>query len=202
MQQGREQVAEKAAWRERFRTRRAALPEAARADASAAIVARAAALLAGADTVSLYWPLVARGEVEVRPLIALLLARGATVALPVVASRHPPRLALRRIVTEADLVDGPFGLCEPDASCPAVAPGALDAVVVPALGVARDGTRIGYGGGFYDAFLARTDALRLGLVWAACLVDALPSEPFDVRLDAVVTERETLWTGRRPSRVA
>lgn len=200
MQQDRERAAEKAAWRERFHARRAAMPVAARAEASAAIVAAVDALLGEAGTVSVFWPLVARGEVDVRPLIATLLERGATVALPVVASREPPRLVHRRLTSEADLVDAPFGLREPAATCPEVH--AFDAVVVPALGIARDGTRLGYGGGYYDAFLAQTPARRLGVVWHACLVDILPAGPLDARLDAVVSERETVWTGRTPSRLS
>ncbi len=182
-------TAEKAAWRARFRAARAALSDAERAAASHAIVDAVDALVAGARVVSLFWPLVGRFEVDLRPLVARCTARSATVALPAVVARQPPTLVHRAVAWEADLVAGPWGLAEPSPACPEVAPGAVEVAVVPALGLGRDGSRLGYGGGYYDRFLAATRALRVGVVWDACLVDALPTEPFDQPLDVVVTER-------------
>ena len=183
---------EKAALRTRFRARRAAVPG--RAAVDAAIVARVLALpeVSGAAglVVLAFWPLVARGEVDVRPLVAALAARG--VALPVVVPGPTPLLAARRFTAEAALVAGPWGLLEPDVDAPAVAPADIAVVVVPALALGRDGSRLGAGGGYYDAFLPATNALRVGVAPAACLVGTLPTEPHDARLDVVVTERETV----------
>ncbi len=188
-------AAEKAAWRDRFRDARAGLSASEREAASAAIVARLEPLVAGADVVSLFWPLVARVEVDVRPLVARLVDAGVTVALPVVAQASPPRLVHRAVTGERDLVAGGWSLREPSAACPLVTPEAVQFAVVPALGLGRDGSRLGYGGGYYDAFLASTPARRVGVVWAACLVDALPMEASDAHLDVVITERETLRMG-------
>lgn len=185
--------AEKAAWRARFRALRAGQDPDARAQASARIVDGLKPLLASARTVSLFWPLVERGEVDLRPLVAWLVDRGIVVALPVVASQQPPRLAHRAVAWDADLVAGPLGLAQPAPGCPPVAPGAVDVAVVPALGLGRDGSRLGYGGGYYDRFLSQAlQAQRVGVVWAAALVDALPAEPHDVRMDIVVTDAE-VW---------
>ena len=64
-----------------------------------------------------------------------------------------------------------------------------DAVLAPALAVASDGTRLGRGGGSYDRALARVraDAEVAALLFDDELVDALPSDPWDVRVRAVVT---------------
>jgi 5-formyltetrahydrofolate cyclo-ligase len=67
--------------------------------------------------------------------------------------------------------------------------GAADAVLVPALAVARDGARLGRGGGSYDRALARA---RPGISLAALLyesewVESIPRDPWDVSLSAVVT---------------
>jgi 5-formyltetrahydrofolate cyclo-ligase len=80
-----------------------------------------------------------------------------------------------------------------------VAPGAIDCVIVPCLGVSRDGHRIGRGGGYYDATLPTLErALRVGVAFEVQLVPALPREPHDAPLDAIVTEgRILLFT--RPS---
>ena len=193
---------EKAALRTRFRLRRTSVP--ARAAVDAAIVARVLALpevaaaQAAGRVVLAFWPLAARGEVDVRPLVAALAAGG--VALPAVIPGAAPRLAVRRFTSAARLVAGPWGLMEPAADAPAVAPADLAVVVVPALALGRDGSRLGAGGGYYDAFLPTTAALRVGVAPAACVVDALPHEPHDARLDVVVTEHETVRVppGGRP----
>ncbi len=180
---------EKAALRQRFRAVRAdALP-----GVSASIVARVLALpeVASAHAVMAFWPLVDRGEVDVRPLIDALVTRGVTVALPAVVPGPVPRLVARAYVPDA-LVAGRWGLMEPADDAPLA--DVLDVVVVPALALGRDGSRLGYGGGYYDAFLATTPALRVGVAPHACLVDALPAEPHDAGLDVVVTERATLHT--------
>lgn len=62
----------------------------------------------------------------------------------------------------------------------------VDVVLVPALAVSRDGVRLGRGGGSYDRALRRARGLVLALLHEGELVDALPSEPHDVRVDGVV----------------
>jgi 5-formyltetrahydrofolate cyclo-ligase len=67
--------------------------------------------------------------------------------------------------------------------------GSCDLVVVPALAVDRSGTRLGRGGGSYDRALARvgTGALTVALLYDGELAEALPTEPHDVPVRAVVT---------------
>ena len=144
--------------------------------------------VAAARPVHLYWPLVARGEVDVRPAADALAARGVRVVLPAVVPGPAPRLVHRQYFGADALVAGPWGVREPAPSAPEVAPAALDVVVVPGLAMGRDGSRLGYGGGYYDAFLPATRALRVGVVWAAALCEAVPAEPPAARLDVVVPE--------------
>ncbi len=187
-------AAEKAAWRRRFRAVREEAPLDARAVASRQIVERLRALpeVASAEVVHLFWPLP--GEVDLRPLAESLRSRGVTVALPVVVG--PRALAHRRFEGADRLAEGRWGLREPAPDAPPVGPTQLDVVVVPALALGRDGSRLGYGGGFYDAFLGDTPALRVGVAVSAALVDAVPAAPHDARLDVVVTDAETIRVGR------
>ena len=191
-------AAEKARLRERFRAARIELAPEARAAAARGVADRVTTLpeWAAARVVGLYWPIPARGELDVRPLLGAALDAGRTTALPVVTHVSPPALAFRRVRRQPDgayeLAAGRWGLREPPDDAPLVEPDAIDLVIVPAFGAGRDGGRIGHGGGFYDAFLPTTRAVRVGVVYAACLVDAVPCEPHDIRLDVVVTERETV----------
>ncbi len=187
-------AAKKAAARERFRALRTRTPSPHAAAVSAAIVDRVRALpeVEAARVVHLFWPLP--GEVDLRALAEVLAAEGRTVALPVVVGRS---LMHRRFDGASRLVAGAFGTRTPADDAHAVEPGTIDVVLVPGLAAGRDGSRLGYGGGFYDRFLAGTRALRVGVVPSAALVDTLPTEPHDARLDVVVTEAETVRVVRR-----
>lgn len=185
----------KEALRDRFRAYRAQLSSEMREAKSAAIVERIQALpeLQRAQTVHCYWPLVNRGEVDTRPLIRTLHGQGVRVVLPVVASfdDEAPVLKHRRYEGPEALRTNRWNLREP-VGTEVVSPDALEAVIVPAFGVGRNGHRIGHGYGYYDAFLASIDAPTIAPVYDACLVDTVPADAHDVPVSIIVTERETL----------
>ncbi|CAA9276434.1 MAG: 5-formyltetrahydrofolate cyclo-ligase [uncultured Blastococcus sp.] len=112
---------------------------------------------------------------------------GSRVLLPVVPAEGT---ALAWAVDTGRLAPGRYGLLEPLG--PRLGPtaiGTADVVVVPALAVARDGTRLGRGGGYYDRALryVRPDTALVAVVFDDELVDTLPTEPHDRTVSAVVT---------------
>lgn len=82
---------------------------------------------------------------------------------------------------------GAFGIAEPDAAAALCDPAAIDLIVVPGVAFTADGMRLGRGRGFYDRYLAQSGmrAFRVGICFAHQLVDELPAEPHDIRMDAV-----------------
>lgn len=130
-------------------------------------------------------------EIDLRPVAEALLARGVTVAYPVVLARGK-ELEARAVNEFSELVPGAFGILEPAAGCPPVPAHTLDAVIVPGLAFDREGYRVGYGGGYYDRFLPRLGpgACAIGAVYSALLCQRLPREPHDVPVDWIVTEAE------------
>ena len=78
-------------------------------------------------------------------------------------------------------------------------PAAVDVVIVPGVAFAPDGARLGQGGGWYDRFLAsvRPDCTSIGVGFDPQVVDALPTEPHDIRLHGIVTESGAMVM-RRP----
>ncbi len=70
----------------------------------------------------------------------------------------------------------------------------VDVFVVPGLLFDRTGRRLGRGGGHYDRLLARrrTGAVLVGVAYADRVVDALPEDPWDVRMHAVVSDEFVL----------
>lgn len=188
---------DKKALRAALLARRRALAPAEAAARSARVLARLRALpaWAGAREVLTYMPV--RGEVDVTPLMAELWARGARVLLPRCRPGEPGVMDVACALELAVLRPGAHGIAEPDPdACPAEAAPAPDVVLVPGVGFDRRGLRLGFGGGFYDRFLARLG--RPGpLLVAPCytfqLLDTLPADPWDVPMDVIVTEEETLW---------
>jgi 5-formyltetrahydrofolate cyclo-ligase len=140
----------------------------------------------GARVVGLYAPVGA--EPETRDLAHDLLARGIRLAYPRV---HADGTAMDFAAS-----DGPSALVprprtrmmEPAGSV--LAPSDLDLVLVPALALRGDLTRLGRGGGHFDRYLPqlRPGAVLVGAVPAACVLDWSPREDHDVAMTLVCTE--------------
>lgn len=176
----------KAALRRSARDARAALSSAARADAARRVAAHLLARpdLVPAGAVAGYWPI--RDELDCRPVLMTLLAEGRDVLLPVVAARDAA-LEFRLWAPDVPLEPSGFGTLAPSALAPQVAP---DLILVPLLGFDARGTRLGYGGGYYDRTLAALPhrPRLVGLAFAAQELAAIPRDRHDFPLDAVVTE--------------
>ena len=86
------------------------------------------------------------------------------------------------------LVFGAFGILEPQGERPCPA-GEIDLVVCPGVAFTADGRRLGRGRGYYDRYLGvpAFRGFRVGVCYAHQLVDDLPVEPHDVRMDRVIT---------------
>ncbi len=176
----------KAALRIRARAARASLDHEERAEA-----AKAAArhffdgiALQASDVVAAYWRI--RDELDCQPILVKLMDSNQTVVLPVVLGPEQP-LDLRVWEQGASLYESGFGTLAPSELAPKAEP---DIVIMPLLGFDGRGTRLGYGGGYYDrtlAAMAKKPRL-IGLAFAAQELDRIPRETHDVPLDAIVTE--------------
>ena len=70
----------------------------------------------------------------------------------------------------------------------------IDLVLIPGLAFSRKGTRLGQGRGYYDRFLSQLNgAITLGVGFDWQLLEDIPEELYDIRLDGVVTESQLLW---------
>ena len=121
------------------------------------------------------------------------LGAGQSAAFPWFAGRDERFLWRAGPATEPS----PWGVLQPAAEAPAVAP---DIVIVPLVLADRAGARIGHGQGHYDRALAHLrqagPVFAIGIGWENQLLDEpLPTDPWDVPLDAVATPRE--WVSWR-----
>jgi 5-formyltetrahydrofolate cyclo-ligase len=140
--------------------------------------------------VSGFWPM--GEEIDTRPLLEALYARGHVIGLPVVVGRGQP-LVFRRWQRGDSLMQASFGVMVPPPEAPVVVP---QVAVTPLLAFDRLGYRLGYGGGFYDRTLALLRAgpgvLAVGYAFAAQEVETVPRAAYDEPLDWLVTDRFAL----------
>ena len=122
-------------------------------------------------------------------LLRQLSGRGHPCVLPRVAMRNRP-LVFNLWQPGDELIPGDHGTREPKAGSPERRP---DVVLVPLLAFDGKGSRLGYGGGYYDRTLERLrqdgQVLAVGVAFSAQEAQDLPEEDFDARLDWIVTEK-------------
>lgn len=134
------------------------------------------------------------GEPDLRPVMQALLESGREVYLPVLAGQA---LSFHRFNPACPMQPNRFGILEP-ADQPSIAVSDLDWVLMPLVGFASNGTRLGMGGGFYDRTLGELRSgsacpIKAGVAYAMQQTDALPSEPWDVPMDVIISDRGALW---------
>lgn len=62
----------------------------------------------------------------------------------------------------------------------------IDVAIVPGLAFDGFGARLGYGGGYYDRFLAGFKGRSIGLAYTECMAESLPTDKFDCKVDKVI----------------
>lgn len=132
-----------------------------------------------------------RREPDVFPCLYGWLDEHATgnVALPVIDTDKVGKMHYAKWDMKTDLVNGAFGIVVPKEDVFVVP----SVVLVPCVAFSKTGYRLGYGGGFFDRFLARHDGVEsVGVAYDELETDAFTPERFDKRLDYIVTQSKVL----------
>ena len=136
-----------------------------------------------------YWAM--RGELPLH-VLQLRLVPGQVWCLPCIQPDGSLRFAPWR--PGDPLVSNRFGIPEPDLAADSQLEAAqMSVILLPLLGFTREGTRLGSGGGYYDRTLAFRRSSSppprlLGIAYAMQEIEYLAAEPWDVPMDAVITE--------------
>ncbi len=146
----------------------------------------------GTGIYAAYLPI--RSELSPLPIVAALIDRGISTAMPVTPQRGNP-LVFYRWAPGMELDDGPYNTKQPPLSGERVVP---KVILAPMLAFDAGGCRLGYGGGFYDRSVAEIrrsgyDVAVIGIAFSGQQVDKVPTGPFDVMLDAVWTPDGVIW---------
>lgn len=138
-------------------------------------------------------------EVDTVPMLRRALRAGKRTLAPRADPARRELTPCQVVDLDRDLVVGSYGIREPAPHCPVVPLDEIDAVLVPAAVWSEDGYRIGYGGGYYDRFLARAvRAVRIGLGFELQVAPEVPRGEHDLPVDILVTEAKVRrWPDRK-----
>jgi 5-formyltetrahydrofolate cyclo-ligase len=199
----------KAALRTHVRAMLDALPPQVWADASIRICRHISTLdcFRAAKAIFAFVPI--GGEVDITPLLTLSLSQGKVLCLPRID--WTTRTMVPAMVTAIDdtqLESTRHAIRQPQASCPVIPTSRLDLILVPGLAFApgpkREAgfTRLGRGAGFYDRFFGMDASFAvgglapttLGIALSQQILDSIPSDQWDVRVQSVATPDRVIGT--------
>lgn len=145
-----------------------------------------------AEQIALYHPY--RNEADLLPLLG---TPGKEFLFPRVVEKTKV-LAFHRVGTAAELTVGFKGIREPAADAPRCPVADIDLFLVPGVAFSRTGERIGYGGGYYDATLRERGprSTAIGVGFDLQVIEPGFAEPWDIRLDGLVTESSVMFINR------
>lgn len=130
-------------------------------------------------------------EVDTELIVLSALDSGKRVAFPVVLDHE---LVFREVQDMSALHKGAFGILEPCSDRKLLAPEEADILVLPGIAFDLNGHRIGYGKGYYDRTLHRLEGTGkiIGLCYDFQLVDEIPGEAHDVKMDMIITDKRVV----------
>ena len=138
-------------------------------------------------TVHCYLPIHAKNEIDTWPIIRKMWEENIAVTVPIM---HPEDLKLNSmlIIEDTPLKENAWGVTEPLFS-KEVDESSIDAIILPLLAFDTFGNRIGYGKGYYDAYLKtlKKDVLKIGMSFFPPIDKKINVDSWDVPMDYCIT---------------
>lgn len=138
-----------------------------------------------ATSIASYYPI--GSEVLTQSIMQDILSRGVKLSLPKIIN---DMLEYRQITDFTQMEIGKFDIPEPREDAKLV--DHIDVILVPALGLSKNGNRIGYGRGYFDKFLAQNDVTSIALSYSKQLVGNIPTNNTDIPVNWIVTEDQVI----------
>ncbi len=164
-------------------------------DKSAQIYRRLRTLAAFQSAQSIMVYMDYKNEVQTKSIIDDCFVGGKAVIVPVVTSKNGD-MSLVEIGPQTHFKKSSLGILEPQITAQSRRQlGDIDLILAPGVAFDLTGNRLGYGGGYYDRLLAKAPAERrriavYGLAFECQIVESIPTEPTDCKIDGLITERQ------------
>lgn len=136
-----------------------------------------------------------RSEVETHRFIKWRLQNGGRIAVPKVDLIYKALIASELDDFENDLHRGHFKILEPlHERIRLTLPEEITLNVLPGVAFDKKGNRLGYGKGYYDAFLHKSvpETVKLGLAYEPQVLENVPQSPWDVPVDVILTNQQLI----------
>ena len=175
---------EKRYWRRQTLAARRAMPTELRREESAVLCQKIAEcpLFINARRIAAFAPM--ETEPDIWPVIESCWNSGKTIALPRV--RAPRQMDFHAVSSRQGLEKGFKDILQPPKNFPIINAEMFDFMIVPAAAVDSRRYRLGYGGGFYDTFMAQlTHATTCAPVFTRQIIRQVPVEPHDLQVDFI-----------------
>lgn len=137
-------------------------------------------------------------EVSTVELLRMALRDGKTICLPLCLDKDENgnklqdehSMETRLYNDDFPMVAGAYGIPAPNPKSPVIQPSDIDLVILPCMSCDRKLNRIGHGGGYYDRFIAklRRDCGKIAVCYEKIMLDEIPTESHDIKMDIVITE--------------
>jgi len=136
---------------------------------------------------------ISRGdEVNTSPIIERAWCEGKQVCVPKCYSADK-RMEFRELQSFEQLESVYFGLLEPiESLTKKVSPEEIELMIVPGVCFARNGYRIGYGGGYYDRYLQHFSRHTISLAYNVQMIETVPHEKHDIPVQMIITNEEVI----------
>jgi 5-formyltetrahydrofolate cyclo-ligase len=134
-------------------------------------------------------------EAQTQDCIARTIDSGRTAIVPICVDGDGRQLLPSRLLDpQSELAVGSFGILEPKPEFRRpFPPEKINLIVIPGLAFDQNGYRVGYGGGYYDRFLARCpQALSVGLAYEMQILECVFPAEWDVPIHRIVTENRLI----------
>lgn len=129
-------------------------------------------------------------EMNTKYIIEHAISEGKIVVIPVMVP-ETRELKISRLLDFSELEIGFYNILTPKTEfLRFLDPDTIDLILTPGLIFARDGYRIGYGGGYYDRFLASRDKVtKIAIGFDMQVTDSVPTDKYDIPVDYILTEK-------------
>lgn len=151
-----------------------------------------------ARNVMMFVPLIT--EPDIFPLLQTALDEGKKVCLPRFDHEKQEYEVFQIADPVHDLIPGYYNILEPVAACPLFPRIQLDFVLVPGVAFDEAGHRLGRGKGYYDRLLKPVNGIKCGVAFEEQMVQEVPIEPHDLKLNCILTPVRWVFADGAPVR--
>lgn len=143
-------------------------------------------LYKNSDTIMIYFPL--GNETDTSFIMEKILYDKKTGVLPFTDTNTNEIIPIKFDETTT-FKKGAFGILEP-AKKTEIMKKAIKVAIIPGVAFDKTGQRVGFGKGYYDRFLKDTNIIKVGFCYDFQIADKIIAEPFDIKMDYLITESE------------